>query len=246
MTGRTVYSVATLKAMRSWHTLIEHFDGIDAAIKWVEQYRTMEWKPVESEWSKGLADPETLIEHLKEINVLGNYYWSTTLCGRTQVEGLCMDLAVQMIIKRWKTKATIFTIPSDVLRFPSFDSQWIKSYPVWEQLKTAASTMKLETEKLFFFGVIIYDLNHWCAVSVNLSRGDVRVYDPQQTGDRFKFLQTFLTAQVLPLLPQMKSPKRFRFQQIEWIPQLDNYNCGIFQDLDLILAGLWGLQLFVE
>ncbi|KAG3245119.1 hypothetical protein PI124_g10119 [Phytophthora idaei] len=49
--------------------------------------------------------------------------------------------------------------------------EWIKANSVWEQLKTAASSMDLETEKLFFFGVINYDLNHWFDVSANLSNG---------------------------------------------------------------------------
>ncbi|KAG3168698.1 hypothetical protein PI126_g3155 [Phytophthora idaei] len=52
-----------------------------------------------------------------------------------------------------------------------FASEWIKANSVWEQLKTAASSMDLETEKLFFFGVINYDLNHWFDVSANLSNG---------------------------------------------------------------------------
>ncbi|KAG2966134.1 hypothetical protein PC118_g19352 [Phytophthora cactorum] len=49
--------------------------------------------------------------------------------------------------------------------------EWIKANSVWEQLKTAASSMDLETEKLFFFGVMNYDFIHWCDVSANLSNG---------------------------------------------------------------------------
>ncbi|KAG3103206.1 hypothetical protein PI125_g13934 [Phytophthora idaei] len=54
-------------------------------------------------------------EAYQEMDVLGNYYWSTTLCGRTQAEGPCIDLAVQAIIQRWKHQTAIFTLPSDVL-----------------------------------------------------------------------------------------------------------------------------------
>ncbi|KAF1772690.1 hypothetical protein GQ600_7510 [Phytophthora cactorum] len=51
---------------------------------------------------------------------------------------------------------------------------------------------------------------------------------PQQTGDRFKHLRTYLKIDLRPLLPQLESPKRFRFTRYEWVTQLDNYNCGIF------------------
>ncbi|KAF1775504.1 hypothetical protein GQ600_497 [Phytophthora cactorum] len=110
-------------------------------------------------------------EAYQEMDVLGNYYWSTTLCGRTQAEGPCIYLAVQAIIQRWKHQTAIVTLPSDILRFPVFVSEWIKANSVWEQLKTAASSMDLETEKLFFFGVMNYDFIHWCDVSANLSNG---------------------------------------------------------------------------
>ncbi|KAF1790724.1 hypothetical protein GQ600_8908 [Phytophthora cactorum] len=96
----------------------------------------------------------TSSEAYQEMDVLGNYYWSTTLCGRTQAEGPCIDLAVQAIIQRWKHQTAILR-SRQILRFPVFASEWIKANSVWEQLKTAASSMDLETEKLFFFGVII-------------------------------------------------------------------------------------------
>ncbi|KAF4127939.1 Ulp1 protease family C-terminal catalytic domain-containing protein [Phytophthora infestans] len=41
-------------------------------------------------------------------------------------------------------------------------------------------------------------------------------------------MRRYLKAEVFPLLPKLKSPKRYRFQRAEGIPQLDNYSCGIF------------------
>ncbi|KAE9033356.1 hypothetical protein PR003_g10551 [Phytophthora rubi] len=227
-TGRAVYGVSTLKAMRSWHTAIVHFDGIDAAIKWVESFDETAWQPHESVWSGGILDKGTLAQRLKEIDVLSDYYWDTSLCGRTMIEGLCLDLMVQDIVKQNAEEVTIFTIPCDVLRFPRFDADMIKEQAAWGNLKDAAAHMDLKTQRLLFFAVVNYDLKHWCAVAVDSNSNDVNVYDPQQNGQRFEHLRTCLKSELLPKLPQPESPKRFRFTQTEWLTQLDNYNCGVF------------------
>ncbi|KAG3079892.1 hypothetical protein PI124_g19464 [Phytophthora idaei] len=77
--------------------------------------------------------------------------------------------------------------------------------------------MNLEKDKLLFFAALNYDLNHWCAVTVNFGSNDVKIYDPQQSETVFKCLRTYLSSELLPLLPQPAPPKRFRFTQCEWV-----------------------------
>jgi hypothetical protein len=56
----------------------------------------------------------------------------------------------------------------------------------------------------------------------------VTIFDPQKTGNRFNALRTYLSAALIPLLPTPPSPKRYRFKQVEWVTQMDTYNCGVF------------------
>ncbi|ETN00599.1 hypothetical protein PPTG_17817 [Phytophthora nicotianae INRA-310] len=138
----------------------------------------------------------------------------------------------------------MFTVPSEILRYPRYDTKAIQDHPVWSKLKMAAASMDLSRDSsvnLFFFGVIHYDWNHWCAVGVNFKTSEVVIYDPQNTGDRFDAIKGFLKTQVLPLLPAPESPKRFRFTRIDLAPQLDDYNCGVFVLLFIELQ-LYGVQ----
>ncbi|ETM30952.1 hypothetical protein L914_21384 [Phytophthora nicotianae] len=63
-----------LKAMRSWHTAIFRFVGIESAMKWVEKYDETAWTTDDSIWTEGVADKATLIDFLKQVNVLGDIY----------------------------------------------------------------------------------------------------------------------------------------------------------------------------
>ncbi|KAF4143151.1 Ulp1 protease family C-terminal catalytic domain-containing protein, partial [Phytophthora infestans] len=121
-----------------------------------------------------------------------------------------------------------FRIPSDVLRSPNFDVESIKHQAVWKDLENARTSMNLDKDRLLFFAAINYGLNDWCAVTVDFNSNEVKVYDPQQAGDRFKHLRAYLKSELLPRLPQRKSPKRFRFTRCQWLTQLVNYNCGVF------------------
>ncbi|GMF53467.1 unnamed protein product [Phytophthora fragariaefolia] len=183
-----------------------HFDGIDVAIKWVKEFDETTWQTREPLWSDGLLEQDNLIQHLKGIDVLSDYYWATSLCGRTTIEGPCMNLTVQVIRIRNSDQATIFTIPCDVLRFPRFDVDMIKEQPVWNDLREAASHVDLKTQRLLFFAVVNYDLNHWCGVAVDFNSYDVKVYDPQQNGQIFKLLKksvavTVAAARVIKTIP---------------------------------------------
>ncbi|OWY91700.1 hypothetical protein PHMEG_00039617 [Phytophthora megakarya] len=173
-TGGMTYDMKMLKAMRSWHTTMTHYEGIENAIKWIKNHDDV-----------------------------------------------------------------VFTIPADILRFPHFDPHSIKAQHVWKEMEDTATVMNLIGEtsvenatesrkRLIFVAVINVDLNHWCAVAVDYKEYTVNIYDPQQTGGRYEALRTFLSSELIPLLPRPRSPKRLRFKQMETTPQLDNYNCGVF------------------
>ncbi|OWY99920.1 hypothetical protein PHMEG_00028997, partial [Phytophthora megakarya] len=134
---------------------------------------------------------------------------------------------VATIIDRNKHKGTIFTIPNDILRFPEFNRDEITEQDVWKQLKTCADNSIWEHERLFFFAVMSYNLDHWCAVAVNFTKNEVVIYDPQQTQDRYDALKGYLKEELIPLLPAGNPDKRRKFKRVEWLSQLDNYNCGI-------------------
>ncbi|POM69320.1 Hypothetical protein PHPALM_14399, partial [Phytophthora palmivora] len=177
MTGGVVYDIKTLKAMRSWHKTISNYDGIESAIRWVENYDESQWEAPEPEWKSGVLDQATTIEFLKMIPVLQDFYWSTTLCGRTMVEGPCMDLVLKTIIEQNSEKATIFTVPNDILRFPEFDRDSITVQVVWEELKNAANNMNLDETRLLFLAGINYNLDHLCAVALDLNKNAFVTYD---------------------------------------------------------------------
>ncbi|ETN01922.1 hypothetical protein PPTG_23989 [Phytophthora nicotianae INRA-310] len=50
----------------------------------------------------------------------------------------------------------------------------------------------------------------------------------QRTGDRFEALRKYMHADLVPLLPEPPSPKRYKSKQLEWMAQVDSYNCGVF------------------
>ncbi|ETP52456.1 hypothetical protein F442_02537 [Phytophthora nicotianae P10297] len=145
-TGRVVYDVKMLKAMRSWHTAMTHFHGIENAIKWVKEYDDTQYNPQDPDWCDGILEKSELVTLLNEVNVLGDYYWVTSLSGRIQLEGPCMDLALQTIIKRFSTRATIFTVPADVLRFPIYDTETLPTLNVWNELKESADSLEQARE----------------------------------------------------------------------------------------------------
>ncbi|ETN15213.1 hypothetical protein PPTG_22090 [Phytophthora nicotianae INRA-310] len=57
-----------------------------------------------------------------------------------------MDLALQTIIKRFSTRATIFTVPADVLRFPIYDTETLPTLNVWNELKESADSLEQARE----------------------------------------------------------------------------------------------------
>ncbi|ETN15212.1 hypothetical protein PPTG_07377 [Phytophthora nicotianae INRA-310] len=75
-TGRVVYDVKMLKAMRSWHTAMTHFHGIENAIKWVKEYDDTQYNPQDPNWCDGILEKSELVTLLNEVNVLGDYYGS--------------------------------------------------------------------------------------------------------------------------------------------------------------------------
>ncbi|KAF4035941.1 hypothetical protein GN244_ATG12028 [Phytophthora infestans] len=79
VTGRTAYDVKTLKAMRSWHTAVSHFDIIDEAIKWVEDFDNSQWQPREAVWAEGILEKDDICKGLKNVDVLGDFLWATSL-----------------------------------------------------------------------------------------------------------------------------------------------------------------------
>ncbi|ETP41109.1 hypothetical protein F442_11664 [Phytophthora nicotianae P10297] len=90
--GGVVYNVIMLKAMRSWHTAIFRFVGIESAMKWVEKYDETAWTTDDSIWTEVVADKATLIDFLKQVNVLGDIYDATGFCRETPLERSSMDL----------------------------------------------------------------------------------------------------------------------------------------------------------
>ncbi|ETL77693.1 hypothetical protein L917_21375 [Phytophthora nicotianae] len=219
--GGVVYNVSMLKAMRSWQTAIFRFVGIESAMKWVEKYDETAWTTDDSIWTEGVADKATLIDFLKQVNVLGDIYDATGFCGQTPLESSSMDLGMKAIIQRHSEEATMFTVPSEILRYPRYDTKAIQDHPVWSKLKMAAASMDLSRDssvKLFFIGVIHYDWNHWCAVGVNFKTSEVVIYDPQNTGHRFDAIKGFLKTQVLPLLTTPNRRSDFGLHELTWRP----------------------------
>ncbi|ETK94525.1 hypothetical protein F441_02514 [Phytophthora nicotianae CJ01A1] len=123
-----------------------HFHGIENAIKWVKEYDDTQYNPQDPDWCDGILEKSELVTLLNEVNVLGDYYWVTSLSGRIQLEGPCMDLALQTIIKRFSTRATIFTVPADVLRFPIYDTETLPTLNVWNELKESADSLEQARE----------------------------------------------------------------------------------------------------
>ncbi|KAG3017553.1 hypothetical protein PC121_g12771 [Phytophthora cactorum] len=95
-------------------------------------------------------------------------------------------------------------------------------------MRVAYQTTDLESKSLLYFAIVCFELDHWCAVMINLGTGDGKIYDSQETSDRYAKLQTYLKAKLVPLLPPLPSPMRYRFQQHTRVRQQDNYNCGLF------------------
>ncbi|KAG3157869.1 hypothetical protein PI126_g8110 [Phytophthora idaei] len=196
--GRTVFEVPILRAMRKWHTTLDLFSGVETALAWVEN----------------------------------DDVWITSLCGRKWFEGACLDRTVTTIIAQCQDTLQdteiLFTMPSNIMRFPVTDPVWLQEQTVWEEMRVAYQTTDLESKSLLYFAIVCFELDLWCAVMINLGTGDGKIYDPQETSDRYAKLQTYLKAELVPLLPPLPSPKRYRFQQHTWMRKQDNYNCGLF------------------
>ncbi|KAF1772696.1 hypothetical protein GQ600_7516 [Phytophthora cactorum] len=92
VTGRTAYDVATLTAMRSRHTA-----------------------PHEPVWTEETLEKDAICQRLKDVDVLSDYFWATSLLvyGKTMIEGPCLDVAVKAIVQHNSDKVTMsFASPS--------------------------------------------------------------------------------------------------------------------------------------
>ncbi|OWY98328.1 hypothetical protein PHMEG_00030932 [Phytophthora megakarya] len=157
--------------------------------KWINNRAVSAWKPDAAGWNDGILEKSALVELLKYVDELGDYYSATSLCDRTQLEGPCLDLAVRAMVLRTRDEDVVFTNPVDILRSPHFDLHSIKAQHVWKEMKDTATVINL-TERnginkaTSFVAVINVDLNHWCAVVVDYKEYTVNIYDPQQAGGR--------------------------------------------------------------
>ncbi|KAF4133550.1 Ulp1 protease family C-terminal catalytic domain-containing protein [Phytophthora infestans] len=238
-TGSIVYDVEMLKAMSSWHRAVQRFNDIRETIHWLRHVDLTDWNP-EDCWRTGLLFPDDLEKRIANIDVLGDYFWITTLRGRSLVELSCLDLALNALKSMYDADNEIFCIPSYMMRFPSVDNQFIAESKVLVNLRDAVKRMNLWGETapytavsgpekpVWLFAVILYASDHWCATAVNFNELTITIFDPQLTGDRFETLRRYLRDELVPLLPLPPSPKRYRFKRVEWVTQVDDYNCGVF------------------
>ncbi|KAF4142281.1 Ulp1 protease family C-terminal catalytic domain-containing protein [Phytophthora infestans] len=225
--------------MNSWHLAVQRFNEVREIIKWMHNVDLTGWNPDDS-WRNGLLLPDELENRLEDIDVFGDFFWVTTLRGHYLVELSCTDLAPKSLIKRYGGDHDIFAVPSYLIRYPEFDREEVSQSEVWHQIRAAAEQKKLWSDDapstvyddrgkpLWLFAVTLYRNEHWCAVAVNFNDLTITVLDPQRTGDRYEALRKYLYADLVPLLPQPPSPKRYRFKQLEWMTQVDSYNCGVF------------------
>ncbi|KAG3094686.1 hypothetical protein PI125_g16502 [Phytophthora idaei] len=213
-------------------TTLDLFSEVETALAWVGKYDVGGWEPREACWTEDLLNREAVTTRLKDVNVLSDDVWITSLCGRKWLEGACLDRTVKTIIElsqdTLQDTATLFTMPSNIMRFPVTDPVWLQKQTVWEEMRVAYQTTDLESKCHLYFAIVCFELDHWCAVVINLGTGDGKIYDPQETSDRYAKLQTYLKAELVPLLPPLPSPKSYRFQQHTWMRQQDNCNYGLF------------------
>ncbi|KAF4147078.1 hypothetical protein GN958_ATG03707, partial [Phytophthora infestans] len=134
--GKWVYDIRSLKAMSKQDRL--------------------HWEPLDKVWSQGVLDPSAVKQYLKEVDVLSNYYWSTSLCGKALIEGPCIHHAVKTIIQRNCENATVFTIPEDILRYPVFDRAWIRAQDTWKIMEDKATTVDPKSPKRYRFKSVDY------------------------------------------------------------------------------------------
>ncbi|GMF35657.1 unnamed protein product [Phytophthora fragariaefolia] len=241
--GRYVFGVQMLKAMRSWHVAIPRLLAMEEIIKWMDTLDLGGWNPEDS-WKTECLDVDEVIDSLRQVDVLGYYFWLTTLRGKKSVDLSCMDLCLRGLMDIYSVEHVVYAIPSHVLRFPVFDHKTVHEKGVWMKLRSAleirSGTGECQQKEVCFFAVIYYNAEHWCAAAVNFAEYSITIFDPQQTGDRFAALRTYLRAELVPLLPIPPSPKRYSFKQVDWVVQLDTYNCGLFVVLffELLLLGV--------
>ncbi|KAF4145081.1 Ulp1 protease family C-terminal catalytic domain-containing protein [Phytophthora infestans] len=238
-TGSIVYDVEMLKAKSSWHRAVQRFNDIRETIHWLRHVDLTDWNP-EDCWQPGLLFPDHLEKRIANIDVLGEFFWITTLRGRSLVELSCLDLALNALKSMYDADNEIFCIPSYMMRFPSVDNQFIAESKVLVNLRDAVKRMNLWGETapdtavsgpekpVWLFAVILYASDHWCSTAVNFNELTITIFDPQVTGDRFETLRRYLRDELVPLLPLPPSPKRYRFKRVEWVTQVDDYHCGVF------------------
>ncbi|GMF21646.1 unnamed protein product [Phytophthora fragariaefolia] len=125
--GRHVYDVQMLKAMRSWHIAISRLLAKEETIEWMDTLDLGGWNP-ESSWETKCLDVDEVINSLRQVDVLGDYFWLTTLQGKKLVEISCVNLCLRALMDIYSVEHDVYAIPSHVLRFPVFDHK-----PVQEQ-----------------------------------------------------------------------------------------------------------------
>ncbi|POM81417.1 Hypothetical protein PHPALM_614 [Phytophthora palmivora] len=155
---------------------------------------------------------EETIEWMNNLHLAG---WNCDDSWKMQ----CLD--VEEVIDSLRK---VDVLASHVLRFPIFDQKLPQEQTVWMHLNSAfanASTKdKAQQKQMGFFVVIHYNADHWCAAAVNFAEFSITIFDPNQTGDRFAALRTYLKAELVPLLPSPPTPNK-------WVGLFIN-NCGLF------------------
>jgi hypothetical protein len=171
---------------------MDRFSGVERTVSWMHRIELGDWNPGDV-WKLDCLLPEQLKEMMSSMDVLGDYYWMTSLRDQEWVELSCLDLALTALTTIYRGHHELFNIPSHLLRYPEYDRDSLRDQGPWSRLQAALDRNLWESDrsdgrvdavpskrKLWFFSVVHYDSDHWCAIAVDFAEFSVTFFDPQQ------------------------------------------------------------------
>jgi hypothetical protein len=87
----TSYSIVTIDAMNIWYRLLERYDELDGAVKWVAGKRHALFQAEDGFQEETRVPAEAVNLHLLRLRVLHEEWYQVAYAGKELLDEACLD-----------------------------------------------------------------------------------------------------------------------------------------------------------
>ncbi|KAG1706344.1 hypothetical protein DVH05_001491 [Phytophthora capsici] len=201
--------------MTSWHTLMERYDIVDEALRWVTS-------DVHKRYAEQLFDDDSTLPvnemsiELLWLRVLDEQWNLIEFCRKRKLDEYCIDATTIKLIRNYKRQVQAVAVPANVVRIPGIDEDVLKAQDAFSYARNAANPIVVLL-------LVNFDENHWCGVIIDCQERIIILFNPLRCQDRINEVSRLVQSKIEPLLPV----KKYRYKTYGAFTQSDSYNCGV-------------------